>query len=63
MVLAALGIALGLILIVPGLYLFVRWYFVPQVVVLEGARGTEGLRASGRLHPGSLVAQLPLSFW
>lgn len=52
-VLAALGIALGLILIVPGIYLFVRWYFVPQVVVLEGARGTEALRASGRLVQGA----------
>jgi hypothetical protein len=52
-VLAALGIALGLILIVPGIYLFVRWYFVPQVVVLEGARGTEALRASGRLIQGA----------
>lgn len=52
-VLAALGIALGLILIVPGIYLFVRWYFVPQVVVLEGARGTEALHASGRLIQGA----------
>ncbi|MGZ5338694.1 MAG: hypothetical protein ACXWEE_03690 [Thermoleophilaceae bacterium] len=52
-VLAALGIALGLILIVPGIYLFVRWYFVPQVVVLEGARGSGALRASGRLIQGA----------
>jgi hypothetical protein len=52
-VLAALGIALGLVLVVPGIYLFVRWYFVPQVVVLEGARGPEALRASGRLIQGA----------
>ena len=52
-VLAALGIALGLVLIVPGLYLFVRWYFVPQVVVLEEARGPEALRASSRLTEGA----------
>lgn len=52
-VLAALGIALGLILIVPGIYLFVRWYFVPQVVVLEGARGSGALRASGRVIQGA----------
>ena len=51
--LAALGIALGLILIVPGIYLFVRWYFVPQAVVLEGARTTAALRASSRLIEGS----------
>jgi hypothetical protein len=51
--LAALGIALGLVLIVPGVYLFVRWFFVPQTVVLEGARTTAALRASGRLVEGS----------
>ena len=52
--LAAAGIALGLfLLIVPGIYLFVRWYFVPQSVVLEGARGTAALRASSRLVAGA----------
>ena len=51
--LAAAGIALGLILIVPGIYLFVRWYFVPQAVVLEGARSTAALRASTRLVTGA----------
>ena len=51
--LAALGIALGLIVIVPGIYLFVRWYFVPQSVVLEDAREVAALRASGRLIEGA----------
>ena len=51
--LAAAGIALGLLLIVPGVYLFVRWYFVPQAVVLEGARNTAALRASSRLVAGA----------
>lgn len=51
--LAALGIALGLLLIVPGIFLFVRWYFVPQVVVLESARDAEALRASGRVMAGA----------
>jgi len=51
--LAAVGILLGAILIVPGIYLFVRWYFVPQAVVLEGAQGANALRASGRLVEGS----------
>ena len=47
---AAAGIALGLLVfIVPGVYLFVRWYFVPQAVVLEGARDAGALRASWRL--------------
>jgi hypothetical protein len=50
---AAAGIALGLfLLIVPGVYLFVRWFFVPQAVVLEGTRNAAALRASGRLVAG-----------
>jgi hypothetical protein len=51
--LAAGGILLGAIVIVPGIYLFVRWYFVPQAVVLEGAQGRSALRASGGLVEGS----------
>jgi hypothetical protein len=51
--LAALGIALGLLaLIVPGVYLAVRWFFVPQVVVIEGARGPAALSRSGELVGG-----------
>jgi hypothetical protein len=51
--LAALGIVIGLLIfILPGVYLFVRWYFVPQAVVLEGARDAGALRASGRLVEG-----------
>jgi hypothetical protein len=52
-VLAAVGIALGLlVLIVPGVYLAVRWYFVPQSVVIEGVRGTQALARSGTLVTG-----------
>jgi hypothetical protein len=51
--LAAVGILAGAVaLIVPGVYLFVRWYFVPQSVVLEKAHGTAALRSSGRLVEG-----------
>jgi hypothetical protein len=50
--LAALGTLVGAILIIPGIYLFVRWYFVPQAVVLERAHGPEALRASGRVVEG-----------
>jgi hypothetical protein len=51
--LAALGTLVGAILIIPGIYLFVRWYFVPQAVVLERAHGTAALRASGRVVEGA----------
>jgi len=51
--LAAVGIAFGLaLLIVPGVFLFVRWFFVPQAVVLENARGSGALTASGRIVDG-----------
>jgi hypothetical protein len=54
-VLAAIGIALGFVaLIVPGVYLAVRWYFVPQAVVVEGARGPAALTRS---------SQVVQSFW
>jgi hypothetical protein len=51
--LAALGTVLGAVLIVPGVYLFVRWYFVPQTVVLEHTAGPEALRRSARIVEGS----------
>jgi hypothetical protein len=49
----AAGVVLGfLALVVPGIYLAVRWYFVPQAVVIEGARGTGALSRSGQLVQG-----------
>jgi hypothetical protein len=51
--LAALGVTLGLLmLIVPGVFLAITFYFVPQAVVLEGARDTKALRASAELVRG-----------
>jgi hypothetical protein len=47
---AAAGIALGLLaLIVPGVYLAVRWYFVTQAVVIEGSRGVAALARSAAM--------------
>jgi hypothetical protein len=70
--LAAAGVAAGLLLlIVPGIYVFVRWYFVPQTVVIEDARGPAALskswdltagfwwRTLGVLVIGNLAALLP----
>jgi hypothetical protein len=51
--LAGAGVALGLtLLILPGLFLAVRLYFVPQAVVVDGGRGLEALRGSWRLTGG-----------
>ena len=44
--LAGIGIALGLVLLIlPGIYLAVRWYFVPQAVVVDGRAGHRRPRA------------------
>jgi hypothetical protein len=51
--LAGAGTAIGLVLlIIPGLYVAVRWYFVAQAVVIDNARSAEALRASWRLTQG-----------
>jgi hypothetical protein len=48
--LAAVGVALGLLLfILPGIYLAVRWYFVAQAVVIDRRRGVDALQRSGEL--------------
>lgn len=53
-ILAALGIAAGLfLLIIPGVYLAIRWFFVAQAVVVDGRRGAEALRRSGELVSGA----------
>jgi hypothetical protein len=49
---AVLCMAGTLITIIGPFILLVRWYFVPQLVVLEKARGTNALRASWELTRG-----------
>lgn len=51
--LAAGGIAIGLVVILPGIYLAIRWFFVPQAVVIDGARGAGALERSGALVQGT----------
>jgi len=52
-VLIALVCEVGtLVTIVVPLVLYVRWYFVPQVVLAEGRRGTQALSASWELTRG-----------
>lgn len=50
--LVALGVGFGLVLIVPGIVLLIRWAVVPQVVVVEGVRGTRALGRSMQLTAG-----------
>jgi hypothetical protein len=65
--LAGLGVAIGLVLILPGIYLAIRWFFVPQAVVIDGQQGLAALRRSGDLVQGRwwrtfgivLLSQLP----
>lgn len=50
---ATLGVAVGLFcLILPGLYLVVRFFLFPQATALEGCTGIEPLRRSGQLIEG-----------
>ncbi|CAA9530248.1 MAG: hypothetical protein AVDCRST_MAG30-3710 [uncultured Solirubrobacteraceae bacterium] len=53
-VLYALAVGLGfLALIVPGLWLSVRWYFGAQAAVVDDSRGVGALRRSGELVDGT----------
>lgn len=53
-VLAGLAFAVGFVLlVVPGIFLLLRFYFARVVVVLEGERGTQAMRRSWRLVKGS----------
>ena len=62
--LAAGGVILGLfLLIIPGIWLFVRWAFVPQAVVLDGRRGTQALQRSAELVTGSWWRVLGISLF
>ncbi len=50
---AAVGVGIGLfLLILPGLYLVVRWFLFPQAVALENQTGIAPLRRSGELIEG-----------
>jgi hypothetical protein len=50
----AAGVVLGFIaLILPGIWLAVRWYFAPQAVVVDGRRSVGALERSAELVSGS----------
>jgi hypothetical protein len=51
--LVAIGVALGLLaLLIPGVYLAIRWFFVPQAVVIEDRRSVGALERSSDLVRG-----------
>lgn len=55
-VMSTLGIGLGLLaLVVPGIYLMLRWFVVAQVAAIEGEGWLEALRRSHRLVSGNYV--------
>jgi hypothetical protein len=45
-ILFVIGVLCGLILILPGIYLAVSWYFVVQAVAVDGYRGFRAVSAS-----------------
>jgi hypothetical protein len=56
-ILAAIGIGIGLsLLIVPGLILITIWAVVAPAIVVEGRRGDRGVRAPPRPGPGERLA-------
>jgi hypothetical protein len=50
--LAAAGVVIGLVLILPGIWLAIRWYFTPQAVVVDGRRSASALARSAELVTG-----------
>jgi len=51
--LVTLGVGAGIfLLIIPGIFLAVRWCVVPQAVVVDGARNADALRRSNALVTG-----------
>jgi glycerophosphoryl diester phosphodiesterase family protein len=50
---ASAGILLGLLIVIPGIYLGTRWAFTTQAVVVDGRRNTDAIARSGELVTGS----------
>jgi len=51
-ILYAAGVALGLFLIIPAIYILVSWYFVVQAVVIDRSRGFGAVMMSSSLVRG-----------
>jgi hypothetical protein len=54
-IIATLGIGLGLILIIPGILLAIRWAVVAQAAAIENENWVEALKRSGALTAGNYL--------
>ncbi len=54
-IIATIGIGLGLILIIPGVYLAIRWAVVAQAAAIESENWVEAIKRSGQLVAGNYV--------
>lgn len=54
-IIATLGIGLGLIVIIPGILLAIRWAVVAQAAAIENENWVEALKQSGRLTAGNYL--------
>jgi hypothetical protein len=59
-IIATLGIGLGLILIIPGIILAIRWAVVAQAAAIENENWVEALKRSGELTAGNYLHVLGL---
>lgn len=61
-VIYAVAVGAGMLLIFPGIYLLVLWYFAAQSVAIDGRRGFGALQRSGELVSGSWFRVLGILF-
>jgi hypothetical protein len=61
-IIATLGIGLGLVLIIPGIILAIRWAVVAQAAAIENENWVEAIKRSGELTAGNYLHVLGLLF-
>lgn len=61
-IIATLGIGIGLLLIIPGILLAIRWAVVAQAAAIENDNWVEALKRSGELTAGNYLHVLGVLF-
>jgi len=61
-IIATLGIGVGLVLIIPGIVLAIRWAVVAQAAAIDNDNWVEAIRRSGELTAGNYLHVLGLLF-